>query len=410
MNYVGFINSLIRAKTATSGHLVMYGQNIAAGSCLSGLTGGLESKGGRLVLNTPNSENTLLGTGFGLMMADVNAIYFMKQQDFLLLGVDQLVNTYNLIRQRSNLASFTIVQIVVDSGFEGPQSAFNNLPDFCSIARVPGYTISNAHDAAKVIDRHLVSPGFRIIGVSQRLFRTEPIESADHVSWNDDGDVLRYSDGTDVTIAAFNFAFPQALELWRGFKERNIDVIPGDGFLPAVVPSVVDSLILTLDRYGTLSLADVVAPAIELAEKGFPMYGEFKGHIDLGNALGLFDIERGVKLAGSRNYVLTGPGAMLHEAVLRLAWDIMIRHGYTPLTVPVLVNERLMYGTGFFPMHRDEVYLAERDNQCLVGTSEVPVTGLHCDEILDLADLPKKYFARSTCFRRESGAAGKDTR
>lgn len=223
MNYVGFINSLIRAKTATSGHLVMYGQNIAAGSCLSGLTGGLESKGGRLVLNTPNSENTLLGTGFGLMMADVNAIYFMKQQDFLLLGVDQLVNTYNLIRQRSNLASFTIVQIVVDSGFEGPQSAFNNLPDFCSIARVPGYTISNAHDAAKVIDRHLVSPGFRIIGVSQRLFRTEPIESADHVSWNDDGDVLRYSDGTDVTIAAFNFAFPQALELWRGFKERNID-------------------------------------------------------------------------------------------------------------------------------------------------------------------------------------------
>ena len=137
---------------------------------------------------------------------------------------------------------------------------------------------------------------------------------------------------------------------------------------------------------------------------------EFKDHLDLGQTLGLFDIERGVKLAGSRNYVLCGAGAMLHEAVLRLAWDTMVRHEYTPLTVPVLVSEKLMYGTGFFPMHRDEVYLAERDNQCLIGTAEVPLTGLHGDEILEADELPKKYFARSTCFRREAGAAGKDTR
>ncbi len=136
----------------------------------------------------------------------------------------------------------------------------------------------------------------------------------------------------------------------------------------------------------------------------------FKDHVEIGESLRLFDLERGVKLAGSRNYVLTGAGAMLHEAVLRLAWDTMIRAGFTPLTVPVLVNESLMVGTGFFPLHRDEVYLCERDEQCLVGTAEVPVTGLHGDEILDEADLPKRYVARSTCFRREAGAAGKDTR
>lgn len=162
----------------------------------------------------------------------------------------------------------------------------------------------------------------------------------------------------------------------------------------------------------------------------------FKDHVELGAALRLFDLERGVKLAGSRNYVLTGAGAMLHEAVMHLAWDTMLacrpepprlncgagdgpasgsdgtprRLAFEPLTVPVLVSERLMYGTGFFPLHRDEVYLAERDQQCLVGTAEVPVTGLHADEILDDADLPKLYFARSTCFRREAGAAGKDTR
>ncbi|MFQ5805983.1 MAG: serine--tRNA ligase [Phycisphaerae bacterium] len=137
---------------------------------------------------------------------------------------------------------------------------------------------------------------------------------------------------------------------------------------------------------------------------------QFKDHLELGLRLGLIDVERGVKLAGSRNYVLAGRGAMLHEAVLRLAWDMMIERGWTPLTVPVLVSEKLMEGTGFFPLHRDEVYLAERDEMCLVGTSEVPVTGLHADEILKLDELPKKYFARSTCFRREAGAAGKDTR
>jgi len=137
---------------------------------------------------------------------------------------------------------------------------------------------------------------------------------------------------------------------------------------------------------------------------------EFRDHLDLGTRLGLIDVERGVKLAGSRNYVLTGRGALLHEAVLRLAWDMMLERGWTPLTVPVLVSEKLMEGTGFFPLHRDEVYLAERDAACLVGTAEVPVTGLHADEILALDELPKLYFARSTCFRREAGAAGKDTR
>ena len=121
-------------------------------------------------------------------------------------------------------------------------------------------------------------------------------------------------------------------------------------------------------------------------------------------------MDRGVKIAGTRNYVLRGAGALLHEAVLRLAFDMMTERGFLPMTVPVLVNDALMYGTGFFPLHREEVYLCERDGQSLVGTAEVPVTGYHCDEILDEAELPKLYFARTTCFRREAGAAGKDTR
>ncbi len=159
------------------------------------------------------------------------------------------------------------------------------------------------------------------------------------------------------------------------------------------------------DESGNVEIRQVGKPRTK-ADFGF----EFKDHVELGTRLKLFDMERGVKLAGSRNYVLAGYGSMLHEAVLRLAWDMMVERGWTPLTVPVLVSEELMIGTGFFPLHRDEVYLAERDEMCLVGTSEVPVTGLHGDEILELDELPKKYFARSTCFRREAGAAGKDTR
>ncbi len=136
---------------------------------------------------------------------------------------------------------------------------------------------------------------------------------------------------------------------------------------------------------------------------------EIRDHMELGTSLGIIDMDRGVKLAGSRNYILRGAGAMLHQAVLRLAIDQMTAKGYELLTVPVLVNESVMYGTGYFPIGRDEAYLCERDGMSLVGTAEVSVTAYHSEEILDLADLPRKYVAVSTCFRREAGAAGKDT-
>ena len=136
---------------------------------------------------------------------------------------------------------------------------------------------------------------------------------------------------------------------------------------------------------------------------------EPKDHVQLGQALDIIDVERGVKLAGTRNYVLKGAGAALHQAVLRLAVDQMVAKGYTLLTVPVLVREEVMYGTGYFPVGRDQAYLAERDGLSLVGTAEVPVTALHSGEILTEAELPRKYVALSTCFRREAGAAGKDT-
>ena len=137
---------------------------------------------------------------------------------------------------------------------------------------------------------------------------------------------------------------------------------------------------------------------------------EPKDHVELGLALDIIDIERGVKLAGTRNYFLKGDGALLHWAVLRFSMDTMIGKGYTPMSVPLLMRDEVMVGTGYFPGSEEQTYQMERDQLNLAGTAEVPVTAYHSGEILTEAQLPVKSVAMSTCFRREAGAAGKDTR
>lgn len=222
MKYIQYVNSCLKKVIESQKSLVLFGQNICAGSCLSGLTRGIKNYSKHLVMNTPNVENTQVGVGFGLMLNGVSSIFFVKQQDFLLLGIDQLVNTYNFIRQNKPRASFSIVTIVVDKGYEGIQSSLNNCGDFCSIARVPGYAISNRHDADYLISKYLVSPGFRIIGVSQRLFDTEVIQCSDTKVACVQGGIFRYYRGKDATIVCFNFSFPQGLKLWQELRSREI--------------------------------------------------------------------------------------------------------------------------------------------------------------------------------------------
>jgi seryl-tRNA synthetase len=132
-----------------------------------------------------------------------------------------------------------------------------------------------------------------------------------------------------------------------------------------------------------------------------------KDHIALSKELGIVDFERGVKLAGSRSYVVRGLGARLYWAMLRFAQDTLVQRGYEPMVVPVLVTEECMIGTGYFPTGRDQAYITQ-DGTALVGTSEVSLASFYGGEILDL-ERPIKLCALSTCFRREAGAAGKDT-
>jgi seryl-tRNA synthetase len=135
-----------------------------------------------------------------------------------------------------------------------------------------------------------------------------------------------------------------------------------------------------------------------------------KDHLELGEALGLIDMERGAKVSGSRFYFLTGQGALLQLGLLQMAIRLAADNGFVPIIPPVLVRAEVMSGTGFLGAHADEVYRVEADDLYLVGTSEVPLAGYHADEILDLSGGPLRYAGWSSCFRREAGSYGKDTR
>ena len=135
-----------------------------------------------------------------------------------------------------------------------------------------------------------------------------------------------------------------------------------------------------------------------------------RDHLELGELLGAIDMERGTKVSGSRFYFLTGIGARLEFALMNLALQRALDAGFIPLIPPTLVRPEVMRGTGFLGQHADEVYHLDDDDLYLVGTSEVPLAGFHMDEIIDLSKGPKRYAGWSTCYRREAGSYGRDTR
>jgi seryl-tRNA synthetase len=180
-----------------------------------------------------------------------------------------------------------------------------------------------------------------------------------------------------------------ALEAWEALMLR-VPSIPD----AAVPPGKDDSENVELRKEG------------EIPDKGF----ELLDHVELGARLGMLDVERGVRMSGARFYVLTGAGTLLHRAVLNFAMDHMVKKGFTPMEVPVLVRDPAMVGTAYFPGGEDQAYRLEKDNLNLVGTAEVPLTSFRAGEILEREELPLRFVAQSYCFRREAGAGGKDTR
>ncbi|MCP2032529.1 seryl-tRNA synthetase [Okibacterium sp. HSC-33S16] len=137
---------------------------------------------------------------------------------------------------------------------------------------------------------------------------------------------------------------------------------------------------------------------------------EPKDHLELGELLGAIDMQRGTKVSGARFYYLRGIGARLELALMNMALDRALTEGFIPLITPTLVKPEIMAGTGFLGAHADEIYYLPADDLYLTGTSEVALAGYHSDEIIDVADAPIRYAGWSTCYRREAGSYGRDTR
>jgi seryl-tRNA synthetase len=135
-----------------------------------------------------------------------------------------------------------------------------------------------------------------------------------------------------------------------------------------------------------------------------------RDHVELGEALDLIDIKRAVRIAGARTYYLKNEAALLELALLRFTLDHMLRKGFTPMLVPHLVKDEAMLGTAYFPGGEEQAYRIEADALNLIGTAEVSLTAYHYDEILSAAELPKRYVGISSCYRREAGTYGRDTR
>ena len=178
-----------------------------------------------------------------------------------------------------------------------------------------------------------------------------------------------------------------------------------------------DARIAELQRAISNIVADAVPAGgeddfVEIERIGEPRTFDFepKDHLDLGESLGLIDMERGAKVSGARFYFLTGYGALLQLGMLQLAAQKATANGFQMMIPPVLVRPEIMQGTGFLGAHADEIYHLDADDLYLVGTSEVALAGYHQGEILDLSEGAKRYCGWSSCFRREAGSYGKDTR
>jgi seryl-tRNA synthetase len=204
---------------------------------------------------------------------------------------------------------------------------------------------------------------------------------------------------------------PALLERQKSLKAELRALEESQGTLRAEI----DALLLLVPNVPAAEVPEGADDAenVELRTWGEPATFDFepRDHLQIGEEQDWLDFPRGARIAGARNYILKGDLSLLEGAVMRFALDHMVQKGFVPLSVPTLVRRETMVGTGYFPGGEDQAYCSdERDDLCLVGTAEVPVTALHQDEILPCDQLPLRFVALSSCFRREAGAAGRDTR
>ncbi len=223
--YINYITEQINSVTQGCGPVLLYGENIDCGSRLSGLARGLRVNPDGKILNVGNCELTHIGVGLGMMADGGNAVLFMKQLDFLLLGLDQVVNTLNYFRAappENEIGSFTVYVIVCDQGYQGSQSSFNSASDIASIANVKVYCLNGCSDASRVVNRQFLEPGFRVICVSQRHFGRPALEIAAE-SFSPNCEIFKYKSGGDLTLVCYNFSLHDGLRLSAELSSKGFE-------------------------------------------------------------------------------------------------------------------------------------------------------------------------------------------
>lgn len=254
--YIGQIIEQVNQITERCGPILLYGENINTGSCISGLARGLKVNPAGQILNVGNCEHTHIGIGLGIMMDGGNAVVFMKQLDFLLLSLDQVVNTFHYIRAfppQDGLGSFTIFLIVCDQGYQGPQSSLSTASDFASMANINVFCLNGAEDSASVIKDQFVRPGFRIVCTSQRLFGAPALDLQVEAKSSDNA-VFKYRSGNDVTLLCYNFSLRDGIELAKRLSSSSVQ---SDLFHINFMPDMDISLLSeSVARTGKLVLID----------------------------------------------------------------------------------------------------------------------------------------------------------
>jgi pyruvate/2-oxoglutarate/acetoin dehydrogenase E1 component len=212
---------------------VIFGQNITTGSRISGLTNKVENIKNIKILNTQNSEASLIGFGFGLMISKVNSVYFAKQLDFIILGLDHIVNTLNSVLLQKIQSSFSIITYIVDSGYEGPQSRFHCLSDISSMSKANCCYLIFPDDI-KINLKKINKKGLNIFCLSQKFSKQTNCPKVIYADKS--GDFFKYNNGKKYTLIAMGFSAYEVYELIQKnikFKDSDLFVITNPSFIKA---------------------------------------------------------------------------------------------------------------------------------------------------------------------------------
>ena len=226
LTFAQYVNSKIRQKFSGYEHSVIFGQNIVSGSRISGLGAGLDQIDNCVALNTTNSENSLMGLGFGLALSETPSLFLMKQHDFALLGLDQLTNTHNVLRNGRLMAPFIVLMVVVDSGFEGPQASLSSLDEFASLIRAPIYFLSSKENIDKAFELSS-EPGLHLMALSQQNMKSICAPSQEPVIEYDEAIIYRYllnDEKAKIAIVSFGVNISFAKEVTVALRKEQYSV------------------------------------------------------------------------------------------------------------------------------------------------------------------------------------------